>query len=160
MSSVPGMNAGMSSSAPGVRLPAKRLDPDAPLPRHQRAGDAGVDLTIREDVSLGPGERAVVGTGIAVAIPEGFVGLVTPRSGLAARIGLSLVNAPGVVDAGYRGEVRLVLVNLDPSDAVALTRGERVAQMLLVPVARVDAVEVWELPPSERGAGGFGSTGI
>lgn len=143
----------------GVRLEVRRLDEGLPVPAHQRPGDAGLDLHVAGDVRLGPGERAVLGTGVAVAVPSGYVGLVTPRSGLAARAGLSLVNTPGVVDSGYRGEVRLILVNLDPRDELVLRRGERVAQLLVVPVASVECVEVDELPPSERGDGGFGSTG-
>lgn len=149
----------IASLGTAVRLEVRRLDPTLPLPGHQRPGDAGVDLHAAEDVRLVPGARAVLGTGIAVAIPEGFCGLVVPRSGLAARAGLSLVNAPGVIDSGYRGEVKLVLINHDPRSHVVVERGERVAQLLVVPVATVEVVEREELPPSERGAGGFGSTG-
>ena len=143
-----------------MRLSVRRLDAGLDLPAHQRPGDAGVDLRCAENVRIESGERAIVGSGIAVAIPDGYAGLVTPRSGLAARVGLSLVNTPGVVDAGYRGEIRLVLVNLDPREPVVLRRGERVAQLLVVPVARVEVVEVDELEASVRGEGGFGSTGI
>lgn len=142
-----------------LRLPVKRLDPGLPLPTHQRAGDAGLDLHAVSDLTLGPGERAVVGTGIAIAIPEGWCGLTTPRSGRAARDGLSIVNAPGVIDAGYRGELKVILVNLDPSQPLVVERGERIAQLLLVPVATADIVEVEELADSERGEGGLGSTG-
>jgi dUTP pyrophosphatase len=143
-----------------VPLQVKRLDPDLPLPRYQHEGDAGLDLHAATTVVLGPGERAVVGTGVAVAIPPGFVGLTAPRSGLAARIGLSTVNAPGVIDAGYRGEVKLILVNLDPREHIEIGRGERVAQLLLVPVVGAEIVERAELEPSDRGEGGLGSTGV
>lgn len=141
------------------RLEIKRLDAGLPLPRYQHAGDAGLDLHAASSIELAPGERAVVGTGIAVAIPEGYVGLTAPRSGLAARIGLSTVNAPGVIDAGYRGEIKLIIVNLDPKDPIEIERGERIAQLLLVPVARADVVEVSDLSGSDRGDAGLGSTG-
>ncbi len=142
-----------------MRLEIKRLDPDLPMPAYQHDGDAGIDLYAAESVVLAPGERAVIGTGIAVAIPPGFVGLTAPRSGLAVRLGLSTVNAPGVIDAGYRGELKLVLVNLDPKDKIEITRGERVAQLLVVPVARAEMVEVDELSATHRGDAGLGSTG-
>jgi dUTP pyrophosphatase len=135
-----------------------RLDPGVPVPGRAHPGDAGVDLCAAEAVALAPGERATVGTGVAVAIPEGYAGLVTPRSGLAQRHGLSIVNAPGVVDAGYRGEIRVILVNHGAAP-ISLARGERIAQLLVVPVVAGEMVEIDELPPSERGAGGFGSTG-
>ena len=136
----------------------RRLDPELPLPARAHPGDAGVDLYAAEAVALAPGERATVPTGVAVAIPEGYAGLVAPRSGLAQRHGLGIVNAPGVVDAGYRGEIRVLLVN-HGSEPVSLARGERIAQLLVIPVSTVGVVEVYQLPPSERGAGGFGSTG-
>lgn len=142
------------------RLEIKRLDPGLPLPAYQREGDAGLDLHSAVDVTIGPGERTVVGTGIAVAIPSGCVGLTTPRSGLAATAGLSIVNTPGVVDSGYRGEIKLILVNLDPSEKIEIKRGERVAQLLVVPVAVAEVIEVDELPSTERGEGGLGSTGV
>jgi dUTP pyrophosphatase len=142
-----------------VRLEIKRLDPDLPLPTYQHEGDAGLDLRAAESVALAPGERVVVGTGIAVAIPPGFVGLTAPRSGLAVRVGLSTVNAPGVIDSGYRGELMLVLVNLDPTEKIEIARGERVAQLLVVPVVRADVVEVGDLSASDRGDAGLGSTG-
>lgn len=142
-----------------VRVPVRRLDPELPLPAYARPGDAGLDLRVTEDVRLDPGERTLVGTGIAVAIPDGYCGLVTPRSGLASRAGLTLANSPGVVDAGYRGEIKLALVNLDPGAAISLERGERVAQLLVVPVARAALEEVDSLPESPRGEGGHGSTG-
>jgi dUTP pyrophosphatase len=136
-----------------------RLDPGLPLPGRARAGDAGLDLHAATAVTLAPGERVAVGTGVAVAIPPGHAGLVTPRSGLARRHGLSIVNTPGVVDSGYRGEIQVVLVNLG-SEAVSVARGDRIAQLLVVPVAAAELIEVAELPPSERGEGGFGSTGL
>lgn len=142
-----------------VRVPVHRLDPELPLPAYAQPGDAGLDLRITDDVRLDPGERTLVGTGIAVAIPDGYCGLVTPRSGLASRVGLSLANAPGVVDAGYRGEVKLALVNLDPREPIRLERGERAAQLLVVPVAHAALEEVDALPESARGEGGHGSTG-
>lgn len=137
----------------------QRLDPELPLPCYAKPGDAGLDLCAAEGVTLKPGERASVPTGIAVAIPEGFAGFVLPRSGLAARHGLSLVNAPGLIDAGYRGEIRVLLINLDPEAPCEIRRGERVAQMVIQPVESVRVREVTELPDSARGAAGFGSTG-
>lgn len=147
----------MSGGGPGVIL-VKRLDHGVALPARAHPGDAGLDLAAAEAVSLAPGERAAVGTGIAVAIPDGFAGLVTPRSGLALRHGLGIVNAPGVVDSGYRGEIRVILVNLG-AETVRLERGERIAQMVVVPAGAWEAFEVPELPPSERGSDGFGSSG-
>lgn len=147
-------------SATDVELEVRRLDPGLPLPGYQRTGDAGLDLCTAEDVTLGPGERRVVGTGIAVAIPPGHVGLTTPRSGLAARSGLSIVNSPGVIDSGYRGEVKLILTNLDPDAKIEIKRGDRIAQLLVVPIVTVAVAERDELPPSDRGEGGLGSTGI
>ncbi len=140
-------------------LLVRRLDPGLPLPRYANPGDAGLDLYAAEDLTLAPGERAVVGSGIAIAVPEGFVGLTTPRSGSAARHGLSIVNTPGVIDSGYRGEVKLILINLDRTDAVEVKRGDRIAQLVIVPVSSVEIVEADELPSSERGEGGLGSTG-
>lgn len=158
--SVRGQGSGSDAGPPwGLRLLVQRLDPDLPLPAYQQPGDAGLDLCAAEDVRLAPGERRVVGTGIAVAIPSGYCGLTTPRSGLAARLGLGIANTPGVIDAGYRGEVKLILVNLDGHEEIELRRGERVAQLLIVPVAWAQVVETGELPPSDRGTGGFGSTG-
>jgi dUTP pyrophosphatase len=141
-----------------VRISLKRLDPDLPLPARAHPGDAGVDLYAAEPIHLEPGERALVGTGIAVAIPEGHAGLVAPRSGLAVRHGLSIVNAPGVVDAGYRGEVKVNLVNIG-AEPVDVSRGDRIAQLVVVPVAAVEFVEVPDLDATARGDGGFGSTG-
>jgi dUTP pyrophosphatase len=140
-------------------LPFKRLDPTAPLPSRARSGDAGLDLRSNIDVVVGPGERALVPTGVAVAIPEAHAGLVLPRSGLASRHGLTLANAPGLIDAGYRGEVICSVVNLDLHEPVKVARGDRIAQLVIVPIATVDPEWVEELPPSERGEGGFGSTG-
>ena len=150
------MSPSPGNSGPVVLV--HRLDPGLPVPGRVHPGDAGVDLYAAEAVALAPGERATVGTGVAVAISEGYAGLVTPRSGLAQRHGLSVVNAPGVVDAGYRGEIRVILVN-HGAEPISLARGERIAQLLVVPVAAGEMVEVDELPPSERGSGGFGSTG-
>ena len=143
-----------------VRVEVVRLDPALPLPSYQRVGDAGMDLYSTHDATIPPSGRAIVGTGIAVAIPDGYAGFVAPRSGLAARLGLSVVNAPGIVDSGYRGEIKVILINHDPVDVIEVRRGDRVAQLLVVPVGYAELVEVAELPPSERGAGGHGSTGV
>jgi dUTP pyrophosphatase len=142
-----------------VEIPVTRLDRDLPVPRYEHPGDAGMDLVARADVVLGPGERAVVGTGIALAIPDGFVGLVHPRSGMAVRRGLTVVNAPGTIDAGYRGEIKVPLLNTDRREPVRIRRGDRIAQLLLQRVARAVLVEVDDLPDSSRGTAGFGSTG-
>lgn len=136
-----------------------RLDPDLPLPAYEHPGDAGLDLRARVDVTLAPGERQLVPTGIAIALPAGYVGLVCARSGLAVRHGIGLVNAPGVIDAGYRGEIGVVLVNHDRDAAVTLRRGDRIAQLVVQQVAQADLTEVADLPGSHRGEGGFGSTG-
>ncbi len=142
-----------------VDVPVRLTSPDAVLPGYALPGDAGADLTLAEDVELAPHQRALVGTGVAVAIPEGFAGFVHPRSGLAHRLGLSLVNAPGTIDAGYRGEIKVNLVNLDPVTTLRLHRGDRVAQLVVQPVVRARFVPVTELPASDRGAAGHGSTG-
>lgn len=136
-----------------------RLDQDLPLPAYAHPGDAGADLVTTVDVTLAPGERALVPTGIAIALPPGFVALVHPRSGLAARHGLSIVNTPGTVDAGYRGEIKVLLINHDPREPIELRRGDRVAQLVVQRFERARFVEVGELPDSRRGAGGYGSTG-
>ena len=136
-----------------------RLDPELPLPSYAHPGDAGADLLTTVDVTLAPGERALVPTGVAVALPAGFVALVHPRSGLAARHGLSIVNTPGTVDAGYRGEIKVLLINHDPAEPIELRRGDRVAQLVIQRVERARFTEVGELPGSRRGAGGYGSTG-
>lgn len=136
-----------------------RLDPGLPVPERAHPDDAGLDLYTRTDVELGPGERALVGTGVSVAVPSGYAAFVCPRSGLAAREGIGLLNAPGTVDAGYRGEIQVCLVNHDPRRPVVLRRGDRVAQLVIERVELPTVRVVDELPPSERGAGGFGSTG-
>ena len=142
-----------------ARVAVLRLDPDLPLPAYARPGDAGLDLHAAETVTLKPGARALVATGVAVAIPDGYAGLVVPRSGLALRHGVGLLNSPGLIDAGYRGELKVLLVNHDPAAAVTLARGDRIAQLVIQPVERAALEEVSALPPSERGTGGFGSTG-
>jgi dUTP pyrophosphatase len=141
-----------------------RLDPELPLPSRAHDGDAGVDLYSAEDVRLDPGHRALVGTGVAVAIPYGMVGLVHPRSGLAARVGLSIVNSPGTIDAGYRGEIKVALINVDPAEAIVIHRGDRIAQLLVQQVELVELVEVASfdeagLGETSRGDGGHGSSG-
>ena len=136
-----------------------RLDPDLPLPAYAHPGDAGADLVTAVDVALAPGERAMVPTGVALALPEGYVALVHPRSGLAARHGLSIVNTPGTIDAGYRGEIKVLLINHDPVEAVSLSRGDRIAQLVVQRFERARFVDVGILPESSRGAGGYGSTG-
>jgi dUTP pyrophosphatase len=142
-----------------TELPFLRLDPEAQLPAPAHPGDAGLDLRSRIDVEVKPAERALVPTGVAVAIPEGYAGLVLPRSGLASKQGLTLANAPGLIDAGYRGEVTCAVVNLDPDQAVQVHRGDRIAQLVIVAIPQVEPAWVEELPPSTRGEGGFGSTG-
>lgn len=144
---------------PDLDVLLARLDPDLPLPAYAHPGDAGADLRTTVDVRLAPGERALVPTGVALAVPQGYVALVHPRSGLAARHGLSVLNTPGTVDAGYRGEVKVLLVNLDPREPLELRRGDRVAQLVVQRVEQVRFVEVDTLPGSERGDGGYGSTG-
>lgn len=141
-----------------------RLDPGLPLPTRAHPGDAGLDLVSAQDVTLEPGHRALVGTGLAVAIPAGMVGLIHPRSGLAARLGLSIVNTPGTVDAGYRGEIKIALINLDPLTPIVIARGDRIAQLLVQQVELVDVVEVASfeeagLAQTARGEGGYGSSG-
>jgi dUTP pyrophosphatase len=137
----------------------KRLDDGIPLPSYAHPGDAGADLVTAVDVTLAPGERAVVPTGLAIALPDGFAGFVHPRSGLAAQRGLGIVNAPGTIDAGYRGEIKVILVNHDPREPITLARGDRIAQLVIQRVERAEFVETAELPASVRGAGGHGSTG-
>jgi dUTP pyrophosphatase len=143
----------------GPEVLVTRLDPDLPLPAYEHPGDAGLDLRSRVDVALAPGERALVPTGVAIAMPAGYVAFVCPRSGLALRHGVGLVNAPGVVDAGYRGEIGVILVNHDPAEPVTIARGDRIAQLVVQRVEHVRLAEVAELPGSHRGSGGFGSTG-
>jgi dUTP diphosphatase len=142
-----------------VRLPVVRLRGEAVLPSRAHAGDAGLDLYACEEAHLGPGERLAVGTGIAVEVPEGHAGLVLPRSGLAREHGIALVNAPGLIDAGYRGEVRVLLLNTDPAETFRLEPGERIAQLLVVPIGLPEPVESEALSQSARGDGGFGSSG-
>lgn len=137
----------------------RRLQPDVPLPAYAHPGDAGADLTTNEDVTLAPGERATVGTGIALALPDGYAAFVHPRSGLAARLGITLVNAPGTVDAGYRGEIRVTLINTDGRETARFRRGDRIAQLVVQQVERIRLHEVESLPGSDRGDGGHGSTG-
>jgi dUTP pyrophosphatase len=148
--------------APGTGLPVAvvRLDRGLPLPSYAHPGDAGADLMSTIDLVLAPGERALVPTGIALALPEGYVALVHPRSGLAARHGLSIVNTPGTIDAGYRGEVKVLLVNHDRTQPVELKRGDRIAQLVVQRFERAVLTEVDALPESVRGAGGYGSTGV
>jgi len=142
-----------------VQVLITRLDPDLPLPRYAKGGDAGADIVSRIDITLAPGERALVPTGIAIALPDGYVALVHPRSGLAIKHGVTMVNAPGTVDAGYRGELQIILINHDKSEAVSFKRGDRIAQLVIQKVERAEFVEVQELPGSGRGTGGLGSTG-
>ena len=149
----------VNGERPTVDVLLTRLDPGLPLPSYARAGDAGADLHAAGDLVLEPGERALVGTGVAIALPFGYAGFVHPRSGLAARAGLSIVNAPGTVDAGYRGEILVCLVNLDPREPVRISRGDRIAQLVVQRVESARFVEVEELPVSDRGSGGYGSTG-
>ena len=143
-----------------MRLEFRKLDPDVLLPRRARDGDAGLDLRANGEFKVGPGERAMVPTGLAVAIPPGHAGLVLPRSGLASRQGLTLVNSPGLIDEGYRGEIVVAVVNLDPDRPVEVGKGDRIAQLVVVPYAAVEPAEVAELPPTGRGEAGFGSTGL
>ncbi|MFE1596058.1 dUTP diphosphatase [Nocardia sp. NPDC058705] len=146
----------MNALAP---IPLRRLDPGIPVPTRAHPGDAGVDLCTTEDVIIEPGERVLVGTGIAIALPLGTVGLIHPRSGLAAKAGLSVVNTPGTVDAGYRGEIKVCLINHDPRTAIELRRGDRIAQLLVQRVELVDFAEVDDLDDTARGTGGYGSSG-
>ena len=155
------MHQPVSGPLPGhaVEVLLTRLDPDVPLPSYAHLGDAGADLVTTSDLMLPPGERAVVGTGVAIALPLGYAAFVHPRSGLAARLGLSVVNTPGTIDAGYRGEIKICLVNHDLREPVRLRRGDRIAQLVVQPVTQAVFREVTELPASQRGAGGYGSTG-
>jgi dUTP pyrophosphatase len=143
-----------------IELPIQRLRDDASVPLRAYSGDAGLDLAACERVELRPGERATVGTGLAVAIPEGYAGYVQPRSGLAEKHGITIVNAPGLVDSGYRGEVKVILLNTDASETFVVEPGMRIAQLIILEVPSVDPVEVDELPASERGVRGFGSSAV
>jgi dUTP pyrophosphatase len=149
----------MTGDQGSVEILIRRLDAGVALPSYAHPGDAGADLATTVDVRLAPGERAMVPTGLSIALPAGYVAFVHPRSGLAARCGISIVNAPGTVDAGYRGEVKVMLINLDPAEPVTLRRGDRIAQLVVQRVERARFVEVERLPGSDRGDGGYGSTG-
>jgi len=142
-----------------MQLPIRRVDPGLPLPGYAHEGDAGLDLYAATDVSIPPFGRALVPTGIAVAIPEGFAGFVQPRSGLALKHGLSFVNTPGLIDSHYRGEIKVVAINLDPGMPIAIAKGDKIAQLVVQPVVRCALVEADMLPDTARGEGGFGSTG-
>ena len=137
----------------------KRLDPGVPLPKYSKGGDAGADIVTRVDLTLEPGERALAPTGIAIALPNGYAAFAHPRSGLAIKHGVTMVNAPGTVDAGFRGELQCIMINHDPKESVTFKRGDRIAQLVFQKVERAEFVEVEELPGSGRGTGGFGSTG-
>jgi dUTP pyrophosphatase len=142
-----------------VQVLITRLDPSIPLPVYAKGGDAGADIVTRVDVTLQPGERALVPTGIAIALPDGYVALVHPRSGLSIKHGVTMVNAPGTVDAGYRGELQCIMINHDANDAITFYKGDRIAQLVIQKVERAEFVEVKDLPGSGRGISGFGSTG-
>lgn len=142
-----------------MKVPALQLDPDLPLPRYAMPGDAALDLVAREDVTLPPGKRAAVPTGVALALPEGYAGFVQPRSGRALHEGLGVANTPGLIDSGYRGEIKVVAVNLDTEAPVEVRRGEKIAQLVVQKVENIHLDLSDELPPSSRGEGGFGSTG-
>ncbi|ALG07989.1 dUTP diphosphatase [Kibdelosporangium phytohabitans] len=144
---------------PSVQVLISRLDPGVPIPSYARPGDAGADLVTTSDVDIEPGERVVVGTGVAIALPDGFAAFVHPRSGLAARAGLSVVNTPGTIDSGYRGEIKVCLINHDPREPIRLRRGDRIAQLVVQRVEHAVFQEVEDLGDSARGAGGYGSTG-
>ena len=143
-----------------VRVPIKRLISDAQIPQTAYQGDAGVDLRSAEHIVLKPHERAMVPTGLAIALPSGYAGFVLPRSGLAAKHGISIVNAPGLIDSNYRGELKVILVNTDPNEAFTIEVGDRIAQLIVMPVPMIEFEQVESLPESERGESGFGSSGI
>ncbi len=142
-----------------VKVLITRLDPSVPLPRYVKGGDAGADIVTRIDLTLAPGERALAPTGIAIALPNGYAAFVHPRSGLAIKHGVTMVNAPGTVDAGFRGELQVILINHDPKDSITFKSGDRIAQLVVQKVERAEFIEVSKLPGSNRGDGGFGSTG-
>jgi dUTP pyrophosphatase len=142
-----------------VEVLITRLDPSVPMPTYSKPGDAGADIATRIDIVLKPGERALVPTGISIALPDGYVALVHPRSGLAIKHGVTMANAPGTVDAGYRGELSCILINHDPTESVTFKKGDRIAQLVIQKVERAVFTEVEHLPGSDRGTGGFGSTG-
>lgn len=143
-----------------VRLPVKRLDPTIELPSYAYAGDAGLDLRSSEDVTLEPFERRLISTGLAIAIPEGYAGFVQPRSGMALKYGLSMANTPGLIDSHYRGELKVIAINLDPREPISIKRGDRIAQLVIQQVPVVSLVEVEQLDKTDRGTGGFGSSGV
>lgn len=143
-----------------IELRVKRLDPEVELPSYAYEGDAGLDLRSDEDVTLAPFERRLISTGLAVAIPDGYAGFVQPRSGLALKSGLSMANTPGLIDAHYRGELKVCAINLDPTQPIRISRGERIAQLVIQKVPLVHLHEVDELDETDRGAGGFGSSGV
>ena len=144
-----------------MKLPIKRLDPDLPLPKYAQVGDAGCDLIAAEEIVLPPGGgRALVPTGIAIALPEGYAGFVQPRSGLANKHGVTCLNSPGLIDSGYRGELKVLLINTDPLNSFEVKRGERIAQLVIQKVEQANFIEMDDLSQTERGDGGFGSTGV
>ena len=143
-----------------ITVPIKRLDPTVELPRYAYAGDAGLDLRASEDVVLKPFERRLISTGLAIAIPDGYAGFIQPRSGLALRQGLSMANTPGLIDAHYRGELKICAINLDPKDDIVVRRGDRIAQLVIQKVPVVELLEVDDLSETDRGSGGFGSSGV
>jgi len=143
-----------------ITVPIKRINPDVELPGYAYEGDAGLDLRSAEDVSLKPFERRLISTGLAIAIPEGYAGFVQPRSGLALKQGLSMANTPGLIDAHYRGELKICAINLDPTHTIEVKRGDRIAQLVIQKVPVVKLVDVAELDETDRGAGGFGSSGV
>lgn len=143
-----------------IQVKIKRLDLELPLPRYANPGDAGLDLYSAVDVTIECGRRAIIPTGVAIALPQGYAGFVQPRSGLAAKKGLSIVNTPGLVDSGYRGELKVIAINTDADEPIVVARGERIAQLVVQRVPSVELVEVDELDQTERGEGGFGSTGL
>lgn len=155
-----GEEAGVPRGAEELVVPVRRLDPTVELPSYAYEGDAGLDLRSNEEVTIMPHERRLVGTGLAVAIPEGYAGFVQPRSGMALRLGLSMANTPGLVDAHYRGELKVVAINLDDSEPIRIERGERIAQLVIQRVPVVRLVEVEDLGATDRGSGGFGSSGL
>lgn len=144
---------------PSIQVAIKRLDPDVELPSYAYSGDAGLDLRANADVEIAPLERVLIPTGLAIALPEGYAGFVQPRSGMALKRGLSIANTPGLIDAHYRGELKIIAVNLNPSRPISIQKGERIAQLVIQEVPVVELVEVEELDDTDRGAGGFGSSG-
>ncbi|MDO4404022.1 MAG: dUTP diphosphatase [Atopobiaceae bacterium] len=154
------MSAQTQSDAPRIVVPIKRLDPTVELPSYAYAGDAGLDLRSSENVTLKPFERRLISTGLAIAIPEGYAGFVQPRSGLALKQGLSMANTPGLIDAHYRGELKICAINLDPDNNIVISKGDRIAQLVIQQVPIVQLNEVDELDATDRGEGGFGSSGV